>query len=199
MQIACERQDRTGSIQGSLVCKTRRTSFRESLDLTCSEWSQSLTGFSNSQMGLENSQNELSSVFLSSQPESLDSVYFKMTDVVNEVGGVEESITMDTTTDSGTVHDNLKENGRISEEVSIFESSITSSHPHSLPTVHRPRLLLCGAPGGGQSSHLGPALLHALEEFPVKILDMSSIFGVSTCTPEEALTQVNWECSYPAN
>lgn len=183
--MACDRRDGTGSLQGSLVYKTRRTSFRESLDLTCS---QSLT---NSQTGLENSQNAFSSVFLSSQPDSLDSVYFKMTDIVNEVGGVEESITMDTTTDSGTGHDNLKENETLSKEASLFESSITSSHPHSLPTVHRPRLLLCGAPGGGQSSHLGPALLHALEEFPVKILDMSSIFGVSTCTPEEALTQVN--------
>lgn len=65
-----------------------------------------------------------------------------------------------------------------------------SSHPHAIPMVHHPRLILCGAEGMGQSSLLSPALLHALEEFPVKTLDLTTVFATSTKTPEEACTQV---------
>ena len=178
-----DRADRTCSKHTSLVLQTRNTGFsRGSVDTE----NHSLTSLSSSQINGENSQNELSDVFLSSQPGSLDEVYFNMTDIVNEVGGV-ESITMENT-DSGE----NEEACEISKEVSIFKSSGTPSHPHSLPSVHRPRLLLCGSSGRGQSSHLGPALLHALEEFPVKILNLSVVFGVSTHSPEEALTQVSY-------
>ena len=150
---------------------------------------RSLSSRSNSQ-GRENSQNSVSEVFSSSQPVSLSNVYFNMKDIVNEVGGV-ESITMDTA-NSEDPHEKSKENeaSEISNGMSIFHPSGAHSHPHSLPNVHRPRLLLCGAAGQGQSSHLGPALLHTLEEFPVKILDLSVIFGVSSRSPEETLTQV---------
>ena len=65
-----------------------------------------------------------------------------------------------------------------------------SSHPHAIPMVHRPRLIICGAEGMGQSSLLSPALLHALEEFPVKTLDLTTVFAMSTKSPEEACTQV---------
>ena len=65
-----------------------------------------------------------------------------------------------------------------------------SSHPHAIPMVHRPRLILCGAEGMGQSSLLSPSLLHTLEEFPVKTLDLTTVFATSTKTPEEACTQV---------
>ncbi|XP_055012961.1 ATPase family AAA domain-containing protein 2-like isoform X2 [Boleophthalmus pectinirostris] len=58
------------------------------------------------------------------------------------------------------------------------------------PTSHRPRLLLVGRPGSGESSHLGPALLHALESFTVYSLETAAIYGVSSTTPEEACTQV---------
>ncbi len=69
-----------------------------------------------------------------------------------------------------------------------------SSHPHLPPSVHHPRLVLCGREGMGQSSYLGPALLHALEDLPVKTMDLSTIFGSSSRTPEEACTQVSpWE------
>lgn len=54
------------------------------------------------------------------------------------------------------------------------------------PTTFRPRLLLCGNPGSGQSTHLAPAMLHALERFTVYTLDMAVLFGVSTTSPEEA-------------
>ncbi|XP_036411233.1 ATPase family AAA domain-containing protein 2-like isoform X1 [Megalops cyprinoides] len=58
------------------------------------------------------------------------------------------------------------------------------------PTSHRPRLLLAGRPGSGQSSHLAPAVLHALERFTVYTLDMAVLFGVSSTSPEEACAQL---------
>ncbi|KAM6973008.1 ATPase family AAA domain-containing protein 2-like [Aplochiton taeniatus] len=58
------------------------------------------------------------------------------------------------------------------------------------PTTYRPRLLLSGRPGAGQSSHLAPALLHSLEKFTVYTLDMAVLFGVSSTSPEEACAQV---------
>lgn len=65
-----------------------------------------------------------------------------------------------------------------------------SSHPHAPPAVHQPRLVLTGQGGMGQSSYLGPALLHALEEMPVRTMDLSTLFGSSSKTPEEACAQV---------
>ncbi|XP_030644318.1 ATPase family AAA domain-containing protein 2-like [Chanos chanos] len=58
------------------------------------------------------------------------------------------------------------------------------------PTSFRPRLLLSGRPGSGQSAHLGPAVLYILEKFTVYTLDMAVLFGVSTTSPEEACAQV---------
>lgn len=58
------------------------------------------------------------------------------------------------------------------------------------PTTYRPRVLLAGRPGAGQSSHLAPAVLHALERFRVYTLDMAVLFGVSSTSPEEACAQV---------
>ncbi|XP_039977667.1 ATPase family AAA domain-containing protein 2-like isoform X2 [Xiphias gladius] len=58
------------------------------------------------------------------------------------------------------------------------------------PTSHRPRVLLAGRPGAGQTSHLAPAVLHALERFTVHSLDSALLFGVSSTSPEEACAQV---------
>ncbi|KAF7654038.1 hypothetical protein LDENG_00075450 [Lucifuga dentata] len=58
------------------------------------------------------------------------------------------------------------------------------------PTSYRPRLLLEGRPGSGQSSHLAPALLHALEKFTVYTLDMAVLFGDSSTAPEETCAQI---------
>ncbi|XP_074468551.1 ATPase family AAA domain-containing protein 2-like isoform X4 [Sebastes fasciatus] len=58
------------------------------------------------------------------------------------------------------------------------------------PTSHRPRMLLAGRPGSGQTSHLAPAILHALERFAVNSLDSAVLFGVSSTSPEEACVQV---------
>uniref|UniRef100_A0A7N9AQE5 ATPase family AAA domain-containing protein 2 n=1 Tax=Mastacembelus armatus TaxID=205130 RepID=A0A7N9AQE5_9TELE len=61
---------------------------------------------------------------------------------------------------------------------------------HRLPTSYRPRLLLEGRPGSGQSSHLAPAVLHALEKFTVYTLDMAVLFGASTTAPEETCAKI---------
>ena len=58
------------------------------------------------------------------------------------------------------------------------------------PMSHRPRLLLAGHPGAGQTSHLAPAVLHSLECFTVHSLDSAVLFGVSSTSPEEACAQV---------
>ncbi|KAF3691625.1 ATPase family AAA domain-containing protein 2 [Channa argus] len=60
----------------------------------------------------------------------------------------------------------------------------------SQPTSYRPRLLLEGKPGSGQSSHLAPAVLHALEKFTVYTLDIAVLFGTSATAPEETCAQI---------
>ncbi|XP_040899672.1 ATPase family AAA domain-containing protein 2-like isoform X2 [Toxotes jaculatrix] len=60
----------------------------------------------------------------------------------------------------------------------------------SQPTSYRPRLLLEGRPGSGQSSYLAPAVLHALEKFTVYTLDMAVLFGASATAPEETCAQI---------
>ncbi|PWA77815.1 AAA+ ATPase domain-containing protein [Artemisia annua] len=60
----------------------------------------------------------------------------------------------------------------------------------ALPLVYRPRLLLCGMEGAGLD-HVGPAILHELEKFPVHSLGLSSLLSdPSAKTPEEALVHV---------
>lgn len=60
----------------------------------------------------------------------------------------------------------------------------------SQPTSYRPRLLLEGRAGSGQSSHLAPAVLHTLEKFTVYTLDMAVLFGTSATAPEETCAQI---------
>ncbi|KAM9852704.1 ATPase family AAA domain-containing protein 2 [Aulostomus maculatus] len=60
----------------------------------------------------------------------------------------------------------------------------------SQPTSYRPRLLLEGRPGSGQSSHLAPAVLHALEKFTVYTLDVAVLFGATATAPEETCAQI---------
>ncbi|KAM9704274.1 ATPase family AAA domain-containing protein 2B isoform 2-T2 [Menidia menidia] len=65
-----------------------------------------------------------------------------------------------------------------------------SSSALQQPTAYRPRLLLAGPPGSGQSSHLAPALLHHLDKLPVHRLDLPTLYSVSAKTPEESCAQV---------
>uniref|UniRef100_A0AAY4AWS7 ATPase family AAA domain-containing protein 2 n=1 Tax=Denticeps clupeoides TaxID=299321 RepID=A0AAY4AWS7_9TELE len=66
---------------------------------------------------------------------------------------------------------------------------ITTS-AYAQPTSYRPRLLLTGPPGLGQSTHLAPAVLHRLENFSVHRLDLPTLYSVSAKTPEESCAQV---------
>ncbi|XP_054474206.1 ATPase family AAA domain-containing protein 2B [Anoplopoma fimbria] len=65
-----------------------------------------------------------------------------------------------------------------------------SSSALQQPTAYRPRLMLAGAPGSGQSSHMAPALLHHLDKLPVHRLDLPTLYSVSAKTPEESCAQV---------
>ncbi|XP_010880476.2 ATPase family AAA domain-containing protein 2B isoform X2 [Esox lucius] len=58
------------------------------------------------------------------------------------------------------------------------------------PTSYRPRLLLAGPSGSGQSSHLAPAVLHHLDKLSVHLLDLPTLYSVSAKTPEESCAQV---------
>ncbi|KAI3700618.1 hypothetical protein L2E82_45254 [Cichorium intybus] len=75
----------------------------------------------------------------------------------------------------------------ISSESAKFSMVVSG---FALPLVYRPRLLLCGIEGAGMD-HLGPAILHELEKFPVHALGLSSLLSdPSAKTPEEALVHV---------
>ncbi|RXN00217.1 ATPase family AAA domain-containing protein 2B [Acipenser ruthenus] len=58
------------------------------------------------------------------------------------------------------------------------------------PTSYRPRLLVAGDRGSGQSTHLAPAILHSLEKFSMHRLDLPTLYSVSAKTPEESCAQV---------
>uniref|UniRef100_A0A2K5CWN3 ATPase family AAA domain containing 2B n=1 Tax=Aotus nancymaae TaxID=37293 RepID=A0A2K5CWN3_AOTNA len=62
--------------------------------------------------------------------------------------------------------------------------------PYHQPISYRPRLLLSGERGSGQTSHLAPALLHTLERFSVHRLDLPALYSVSAKTPEESCAQI---------
>ncbi|KAF6161277.1 hypothetical protein GIB67_009164 [Kingdonia uniflora] len=60
----------------------------------------------------------------------------------------------------------------------------------AVPLVYRPRLLICGDENIGLD-HVGPAVLHELEKFPVHPLGLPSLLSdPSAKTPEEALVHV---------
>lgn len=64
------------------------------------------------------------------------------------------------------------------------------SYGSAIPLVYRPRLLLCGGEEFGLD-HLGPAILHQLEKFPVHSLGLPSLLSdPSAKTPEEALVHI---------
>uniref|UniRef100_A0A665U4R6 ATPase family AAA domain-containing protein 2 n=1 Tax=Echeneis naucrates TaxID=173247 RepID=A0A665U4R6_ECHNA len=97
---------------------------------------------------------------------------------------------------SGVLDDGLTYGGDETSNISTPSTSKSKNFLHFArsavrhPTSHRPRLLLSGRPGAGQTSHLAPAVLHALECFTVHSLDPAVLFGVSSTTPEEACAQV---------
>ena len=72
----------------------------------------------------------------------------------------------------------------------IIISYVYCRSPYHQPTSYRPRLLLSGERGSGQTSHLAPALVHTLEKFSVHRLDLPALYSVSAKTPEESCAQV---------
>ncbi|XP_061303758.1 ATPase family AAA domain-containing protein 2 [Pezoporus flaviventris] len=93
----------------------------------------------------------------------------------------------------------------------IFEDNPTQKTPGSQPekflnfgrnvyyqpTSCRPRFLLVGEPGYGQTSHLAPAVIHALEKFPAYTLDLCMLSASST-SPEETCAQLMREAQRTA-
>ncbi|KAL3869832.1 hypothetical protein ACJMK2_042465 [Sinanodonta woodiana] len=65
-----------------------------------------------------------------------------------------------------------------------------SCYSYKRPTSHRPRMLLAGIEGQGQTSHIGPAVLHHLEQLPVHVLDLPALYAVSAKTPEESCATI---------
>ncbi|CAI0541139.1 unnamed protein product [Linum tenue] len=64
------------------------------------------------------------------------------------------------------------------------------SYGSAISLVYRPRILLCGSEASGLD-HLGPAILHDLEKFPVHSLGLPSLLSdPSAKTPEEALVHI---------
>ena len=58
------------------------------------------------------------------------------------------------------------------------------------PVAYRPRFLLTGEEGAGQTTYLAPAVLHCVEHLTVYSLDLPALYGVTARTPEEACAQV---------
>lgn len=74
-----------------------------------------------------------------------------------------------------------------------FPQAFTKSlHSIRGRTTHRPRLLLAGLKSQGQSTHLAPAIVHALENVPTHKLDLAALYSVSARAPEEACAQVRF-------
>ena len=69
--------------------------------------------------------------------------------------------------------------------------ALVSSDSHVPPVLCYPRLVLCGQADMGQSSHLGPALIHALEDLPVYMMNPQTMFSSTTGCPEQACIQVS--------
>ncbi|KAJ4779666.1 ATPase family AAA domain-containing protein [Rhynchospora pubera] len=75
----------------------------------------------------------------------------------------------------------------INEDVSKYS---LLSFGSAIPLVYRPRLLICGDDFGGLD-HVGPAVLHELEKFPVHSVGLPSLLSdASAKTPEEALVHI---------
>ncbi|XP_022102638.1 ATPase family AAA domain-containing protein 2-like isoform X2 [Acanthaster planci] len=91
---------------------------------------------------------------------------------------------------SSTQSDGKRKKSVCDREQSSYSFMDFSSAAYERPSTHRPRLLLSGAEGQGQSSYLGPAVLHHLEKMPVYRLDLPALYSVSVNTPEECCAQI---------
>ncbi|XP_059178110.1 ATPase family AAA domain-containing protein 2-like isoform X3 [Physella acuta] len=65
-----------------------------------------------------------------------------------------------------------------------------TSYATSRPATFRPRLMLVGREGQGQTTYIAPAVLHRLESLPVHVLDLPTLYAVTAKTPEESCANV---------
>jgi len=134
------------------------------------------------------SDHDLCQLSQSSQPAEVEEVYFDTNETVLETEeNKAESILI---SEPSPNTESQESSASVPHTASTRRFLTLSTYPHTIPLSNHPRLVLCGPKGMGQTTHLGPALLHTLEDFPVKILDLPVLFASSTKTPEESCTQV---------
>uniref|UniRef100_A0A8B9BXW7 ATPase family AAA domain containing 2 n=1 Tax=Anser brachyrhynchus TaxID=132585 RepID=A0A8B9BXW7_9AVES len=78
---------------------------------------------------------------------------------------------------------------KITSFINLFSYAYCSRSAFCKPTSCRPHLLIAGKAGYGQVSYLAPAVLHALEKFPVHTLDLSNLL-TNVAPPEEICGQL---------
>ncbi|XP_005108941.1 ATPase family AAA domain-containing protein 2 isoform X4 [Aplysia californica] len=64
------------------------------------------------------------------------------------------------------------------------------SYATSRPATFRPRMLLVGCEGQGQTTYIAPAVVHKMESLPVHVLDLPALYAVTAKTPEESCANV---------
>ncbi|KAH9508111.1 ATPase AAA domain-containing protein 2B [Bulinus truncatus] len=58
------------------------------------------------------------------------------------------------------------------------------------PSTFRPRLMLVGKSGQGQTTYIAPAIIHKMENLPIHVLDLPALYAVTAKTPEESCANV---------
>lgn len=76
------------------------------------------------------------------------------------------------------------------EDADQLAAFSTLRYGSSFPFVYRPRLLICGKAAAGME-HIGPAVLHELEKFPIHSISLPSLLAdMSSRSCEEALVNI---------
>ncbi|PVD23589.1 hypothetical protein C0Q70_16861 [Pomacea canaliculata] len=83
----------------------------------------------------------------------------------------------------------------LSSEPSFIKFSSAMSR---FPILYRPRMLVSGESGQGQTVHLAPAALHFMEHLPVYTLCSAAIFAATAKMPEEACANIFYEAQRTA-
>lgn len=88
------------------------------------------------------------------------------------------------------VMDHISENFPALASSSDVKKVSTLTYGSTVSLVYRPRILICGDESVGLD-HVGPAVLHELEKFPVHSIGLPSLLSdPSAKTPEEALVHI---------
>ncbi|XP_018599199.1 ATPase family AAA domain-containing protein 2B isoform X2 [Scleropages formosus] len=140
---------------------------------------------------LEGALSEVLSSLLRVFPHAEASLRDPLDDADNQL--LEDDFYSDDDSDNGapSIYDVHSESPKKQTPLAAHQSFLhfTMSAYHQ-PTSYRPRLLLAGDRGSGQSTHLAPAVLHCLEKFSVHRLDLPTLYSISAKTPEESCAQV---------